>query len=210
VFLTLMVVGLVGLAMMAIPALGGHGHGHIGTLHGHGGSIGHAGHGHSAPVHQSNDALVIADPAPEKKLGYLPSPHAIFSFLALYGAFGNALLRAGHCSQLFSAVAALLPALLVERFLVRPLFSLLFRFQARPTSPLDALIFVDARAVVPFRNGRGVVSVNRDGRLIQLSARLLPAQAHIPVKVGEHLRIEAVDAEFENVTVSVIPDQSSC
>jgi len=94
--------------------------------------------------------------------------------------------------------------------LIRPLFSLLFRFQARPSSPLDALIFADARAVVPFRNGRGVVSVNRDGRLIQLSARLLPDQANIPVKVGERLRIEAVDGEFESVMVSVIPDQSSC
>jgi len=209
-FLTLTVVGLVGLAMMAIPALGGHGHGHIGALHGHGGLLGHAGHGHQVQHSQnSDDALVIADPAPEKKLGFIPSPHAVFSFLALYGAFGNALLRAGHYSQLFSAVAALLPALIVERLLIRPLFSLLFRFQARPSSPLDALIFADARAVVPFRNGRGVVSVNRDGRLIQLSARLLPDQANIPVKVGECLRIEAVNGEFESVTVSVISDQSS-
>jgi len=207
-----MVVGLVGLAMMAIPALGGHGHGHIGALHGHGGLHGHAGHGHSAPVQHSqnsDDTLVVADPAPETKLSFIPSPHAVFSFLALYGAFGNALLRAGHCSQLYSAVAALLPALIVERFLVRPLFSLLFRFQARPSSPLDALIFADARAVVPFRNGRGVISVNRDGRLIQLSARLLPNQSNIPVKVGERLRIETVDGGFESVTVSVIPDQTS-
>ena len=178
-FLTLIVVGLVGLVMMAIPALGGHGRGHFGTLHGHGGSTGHAGHGYSIRghhSHDSDDALVVADSAPEHKLGFIPSPHAIFSFLALYGAFGNALLRAGHCSQFFSALAALAPALIVERFLIRPLFSLLFRFQARPSSPLDALVFADARAVVPFRNGRGVVSVNRDGRLIQLSARLLPAQ----------------------------------
>lgn len=211
-FLTLIVVGLVGLVMMAIPALGGHGHSHTGALHGHGGLLGHAGQGRATPVHHSqnsDDALVIADPAPEKKRGFIPSPHTVFSFLALYGAFGNALLRAGHCSQLFSAVAALLPALILERFLIKPLFSLLFRFQARPSSPLEVLIFVDAHAVVPFRNGRGIVSVNRDGRLIQLSARLLPDQANIPVKVGERLRIEAVDGEFESVTVSVIPDQRS-
>ena len=211
-FLTLTVVGLVGLAMMAIPALGGHGHGHLGALHGHGGLLGHAGHGHGTPVHHSqnsDDTLVVADPAPEKKLGFIPSPHAVFSFLALYGAFGNALLRAGHLSQLFAAVAALLPAMIVERLIVRPLFSLLFRFHARPSSPLDALIFADARAVVPFRNGRGVISVNRDGRLIQLSARLLPDQASISVKVGERLRIEAVDGEFESVTVSVIPEHRS-
>ncbi len=146
-----MVAGLVGLAMMAIPAIGRHGHGHADTLHGQPGAYGHAGHGDGVgvrPARNSDGAVVVADPAPEKKLGFIPSPRVVFSFFALYGAFGNAILRAGHCSPLFSAVVALLPALIVERFLIGPLFSLLFRFQARPSSPLEALIFADAHAVV--------------------------------------------------------------
>lgn len=205
-----MVIGLVGLVMMAVPALGGHSH--VGTIH-HLGAIGHAGHHHGAIGAQqnrtSNEAIVVADPAPDKKLRFIPSPRAIFSFLALYGAFGNALERAGHCSPMFAAVAALLPALILERFLIRPLFSLLFRFQARPSSPLEALIFADAQAVVPFHNGRGIVSVKRDGRLVQLPARLRQDQASFPVKVGDRLRVEAVNSELESVIVSMIPNQNS-
>lgn len=223
VFLILMVAGLVGLVMMAIPALGGRGHAgalhsHAGTLHSHGAALHvHAGHAHASSnsgtgaqqSRASNQAIVVVDPAPDKKRPFIPSPRAIFSFLALYGAFGNALLRAGHLSTLFSAAMALLPALIVERLLIRPLFSLVFRFQAPPSSSLEALLFADARAVVPFHNGRGIVSVNRDGRLVQLTAHLRQDQASFPVKVGEHLRVEAVNGEVESVTVSVIYDESS-
>ena len=216
-----MVAGLVGLGMMAIPALGGHNHagalhGHVGAIHSHAAHV-HAAHTHIGPNHavgaqpsrSLDEATILADPAPSKKLRFIPSPRAIFSFLALYGAFGNALLRAGHLSRLFSAVVALLPALIVERFLIRPLFSLLFRFQAQPSSPLDTLIFADVRAVVPFHNGRGIVSVKRDGRLVQLTARLRQDQASFPVKVGEQLRVESVDGELESVTVSVISVRNS-
>ena len=135
-----MVVGLVGLAMMAIPAFGGHGN--AGALHGHAG-LGHVAGAHHAaphPTHAQDETVVVADPAPEQKLRFIPSPRAIFTLLALYGAFGNALLRAGHCSKPLAAVLALVPALLVERYLIRPLFSLVFRLQARPSTALDALV----------------------------------------------------------------------
>ena len=64
-FLTLMVVGLVGLVMMAIPALGGHRHlGHVqthGQVHAHGTSLAHHGtHAHAARV---ISASYVAPPA---------------------------------------------------------------------------------------------------------------------------------------------------
>src|SRR4051812_11608449 len=125
-----MVIGLVGLVMMAIPAFGRHGHapggahgqlGHGGAgghALGHGGHVGHAGHvaqvthaGHAASAASAGhvdapatgDALTHA-PAPGKEivpagtsaLRFLPSPRAIFSVLALYGAFGNALVQAAQ------------------------------------------------------------------------------------------------------------------
>ena len=73
-----------------------------------------------------------------------------------------------------------------------------------PAPPLDAILLSEAVALVPFRNGRGIVSTNRDGRLIQLSARLRDEEASVPVKVGDRLRIEQVDAEHERVTVSLL------
>jgi len=162
-----------------------------------------------APRGRSDQGEILVDHAPGQRFRWLPSPRAIFSLLALYGAFGNALLRAFHLSPPLAAVGALVPALLVERLCVKPLFSLLFRFQAPPSSPLEALIFADALAVVPFRNGRGIVSVERDGRLIQLVARLRADQAQFPVAVGDTLRIEDIDAGAESATVSVIFDRSS-
>ena len=127
---------------------------------------------------------------------------------ALYGAFGNALVRAAHLTTARAALLAIGPTLLVEWLLVRPLWNLLFRFQGEASAPLEALVMSEAEAVVPFRNGRGIVSTVRDGRRVQLPARLCDAQAALPVKVGDRLRIEDVDARRERVTVSVISNDN--
>ena len=223
VFLTLMVIGLVGLLMMAVPAFGRIGHGHAGShapghALGQGTShqLGHGGGGArgaiivvprssattNAPA-STNQELIPADTAPRGMLRFVPSPRAIFSVVALYGAFGNALVEAALLALPLAALLAVFPALLVERILVRPVWNLLFRFQGQPSSSMQTLLYSEARAVVPFRNGRGLVSVERDGRLIQLSACLRDDQRALPVKVGERLRVEDVDAARERVTVSV-------
>jgi hypothetical protein len=217
VFLTLMVIGLAGLLVMAIPAFARHGHGHGHPAHAHGGAVARgAAHGRAlgagragAPVAggggtPGRNEVFAADPSAKSLLRLLPSPRAICSVLALYGAFANALVRAGHMKFAVAAVAALAPALLVEWFVVRPVWNLVFRFQAQPSLPLEAVVLSDATAVVPFRNGRGMVSLVRDGRLVQLAARLRDDQARVPVKVGDRLRIEDVDAERERVTVTVL------
>lgn len=224
-FLILMVIGLVGLVAMAIPAFG-HGHGALSghdalsghaALHGaaaHG--IGHAaaahGIGHAAATPQVGSArgalsqLLPADPAHESWLRFLPSPRALFSVLALYGAFGNAALHAFHLPLLLAALGAALPALLVEWGLVRPLWRVLFRVQGAASTPLEQLVLSEARAVVPFRNGRGVVSTVRDGRHVQLAATLRQDQLSMPVKVGDRLTIEEVDPARERVTVTIAGD----
>jgi len=199
VFLTLMVVGLVGLVMMAIPALGGHRHlGHVQThahvhVHGHGTGVAH----HGTHTHTARDGL-----------RFLPSPRALFSLSALYGAFGNALVRAAHLTTTRAALLAIVPALLTEWLLIRPIWNLLFRFQGQASGPLEALIMSEAEAVVPFRNGKGIVATVRDGRRVQLQARLSDSQAALPVKFGQRLRIEDVDARRECVTVSVISNDN--
>lgn len=216
-FLIVMCVGLVGLVAMALPGLFHHGltgHGHATThLHGAGPHVAHHGHAAVPPAHAGTHAGHASGHAAHgshavhtggKSLAHLiPEPRLIFSFLALYGAFGNALVGLSLASVWFAALVALLPALLVERYLLAPLWKLAFRFQGQPSSPMPALLLEEAQAVTPFRNGKGMVRVVRDGRSVQLSARLIEGQSTLPVRVGDRLRIEDVDPEKERVTVSL-------
>jgi hypothetical protein len=198
VFLTLLVVGLVGLGLMAVPAFGGHHH-----------LFGIRGHAH-APL-GGHPAGAAHGNAPSAGLAqrFLPTPRAVFSLLALYGAFGNALVHAAHLGRGSAALLAIAPALAIEWIVVRPIWNLLYRFQGQASAPLEALILSEAEAVVPFRNGRGVVATVRDGRRVQLSARLCDGQTTVPIAFGQRLRIEDVDARRECVTVSVLPDGKS-
>jgi len=87
--------------------------------------------------------------------------------------------------------------LLVLAFVV---FLLVRRFRGRPVGPLEGLACEEARAVTPFRNGRGVVAVTRHGREVQLSARLV--EPAVPVKVGDRLRVVDVEVSAERLWVS--------
>ncbi len=128
------------------------------------------------------------------------------SLLALYGAFGNLAVAAFHLAVPWAALAAAVPALVIERYGVTPLWNWLFGFQGQPTTSLETLALSDAEAVSAFRNGRGIVSVLHDGRRVQLSARLAEGQTTTTVRVGDRLQIEDVDAANERVTVSIPRD----
>jgi hypothetical protein len=200
VFLTLLVVGLVGLGLMAVPAFGGHHH-----------LFGVRGHGHAPLGGHAHDLGLTRGNASSVGLAqrFLPSPRGVFSVVALYGAFGNALVHAAHLQRGAAALLAIAPALAIEWVLVRPIWNLLYRFQGQASAPLEALILSEAEAVVPFRNGRGLVATVRDGRRVQLSARLCDGQAASPIAFGQRLRIEDVDARRECVTVSILPNDKS-
>lgn len=195
-----MVIGLVGLAALAIPAFG----------HSHGAISGHGAHGishaHVAGVSQARSPLqqlLPADPVRESRWRFVPSPRAVFSVLALYGAFGGVFVAA-HIALGWAALAALVPTAIVERFAVTPVWRLLFRYQGQPSSPLTEVVMSEAIAVTPFRRGRGIVSLVRDGRLVQFSARLVDAQVGVPVQLGDRLRVEDVEPERERLTVSIL------
>lgn len=211
-FLTLMVVGLIGMVMMALPGLMHQGHG--GDLsHGthdfhtdlpggvaHGGHLGaHIGHGAAAAGH--NITSGIENGFQWTRL--IPSPRVIFSLMTLYGAFGYGLTGSAHLSPTLAGMIAILPSLLLERYALNPLWKQLMRFDGVPASPLETLVLTEAEAVTPFRNGKGMVSVIHDGRVVQFTARLPEAQATLPVRVGDKLRIEEVDAANERVMVTV-------
>ncbi len=130
-------------------------------------------------------------------------PRSALSTLALYGASGNVLDAAG-APLLVAALVALVPALAAEVFLMRPLVRLASGFQGRPSTPLACLAAEPARAVSAFANGRGMVEVVHDGRVVQLVASLVEEQRALSVRVGERLRIVEVDADRQRVTVSLI------
>jgi len=223
-----MVIGLVGLLALALPAFGharGALSGHGGVAHGLGHSALHGGlargAGHSA-VHGGlargvgrggaptlngrgvDQALVPADVEHRGLLRLVPSPRAVFSALALFGAFGNAGVHAFHLSPSLAGLAAVAPALFVEWALVRRVWNLIFRYQAAECSPLSELLLAEASAVTRFRNGRGMVSTVRDGRLVQLRAQLRESEEALTVNVGDRLIIEEVDARRERVLVSLL------
>lgn len=211
-FLLLMCVGLVGLAALALPGLFHHGggHSHLGGHGAHGGGHGvhvaghgvHVGsHAHASP----SGSHAISGSHGARGLGqFIPEPRLILSLMALYGAFGNVFERALHFPFWLAALAAVLPALLLEWGVVGPLWRLALGFQGRPSSPLAALVLEEARAVTVFRNGKGLVEVVRDGRSVQFSARLVEGQEALPVRVGDRLRIEDIDPRNERVTVSIV------
>ena len=212
VFLTFIVVGTAGLFAMALPAFGRAAH--FGAGHGaH--PVAAPGSTSAAPVHStvaSHPAGASHGPAVVapgrggwlgETLGFFLSPRAIFSMLALYGAAGNALVRAGHLAPSLAALVAIGPALAVERLVVTPLWNLMFRYQAVPSSPLNQLLLTEAKAVTPFKNGRGIVAVERDGRLVQFMARLPASQAMMPVRVGATLRVDEVDGARECLLVTL-------
>ena len=204
-FLIVMVVGLVGLLVMALPALGRHG-----TI-GHGVHALRAGHvAKLAPVGRivtPGKALAHAGAQSTAVTRFVPSPRLVFSVLALWGAFGNVLVAA-HLPAWAAALLALVPAALVERFAMTPLWRTLFKLELQAARPLAEIVMSEATAVTEFRRGRGLVSVVRDGRLVQFSARLIDAQATLPVRVGDRLRIEDVDPARERVTVSVLGESA--
>ncbi len=209
-FLWIMVIGLVGLVLMAIPGLRRHGPGHLGHLGhtGHGGHAGHVGHtghvaqgGRSGPAHHAGAGRV----GRSEWLRVLPQPQTVFSLLVLLGAIGNLLEKLlPHWAVTLVVLVALVPAVGIQAALIAPMWRFFLRFSGRPASPLETLAMQVAQAVTPFHNGRGLVEVERDGRAVQLSARLSPGNEGHDVHVGDKLRIDEVDPKHERVVVSVL------
>ena len=221
-----MVVGLVGLTLMALPGLSRRGGAH--STHGLHGGKGGAGHGHfhfHAPKHHAAGTRTGGGPGGSSTVGahtaaaaggaghsagvlevlsqLIPEPRAVLSLLTLYGASGYVLQAGFHVPHLLSLFLAAVPALAFELLVVGPLWRFALKFQGKEASPLEWLLAESATAVTPFANGRGIVRVTHDGRVVQLSARLIPEHAGEPVRVGDVLRIEEVDTGSERVTVSL-------
>ena len=218
-FLFCLILGVVGLILMALPGLnqhssiGGHDGLHIGSHSAdHGAMVVHpAGtHTHASGANvPAHDALSTAQGGVNSQhsgfeaTSLIPTPRAIFTVMALFGAFAFALQESLHLSAPLSGFAAIVPAVAIEYLAARPLWNWMFSFQGKPSSPLETMILKEARAVTPFSNGKGVVAINHDGRVVQFSASLPAHQSMMPVHVGDALCIDEVDAARQRVSVSI-------
>ena len=208
----------VGTAPRSVPSMhSGLRLGHATRGHATSAANAHAGHAGASPgPRESNAAQATSAVARAKAdtqtsqnadgfraIRLVPSPRAIFSVMAMFGAVAYALVGGLQLGPVAAGLLALLPACGIEYFAVRPLWNLMFRFQGQPCSSIGTLIMCEAKAVTPFRNGRGLVSLEHDGRIVQFSARLVESQADMPVRVGDSLLVEEVDVAAERVVVSV-------
>ena len=209
-FLILMIAGLFGMALMAFPAFGRHGHGvgvqshlpsasHLPAITAHG----------SLPLAGARAAGNVKGPTGSPGTNssalsrFVPSPRIVFSILAAYGAFGYALAESTPLPVGVVYALALVPAVLLERLMLTPLWNFLLGFQGKPCTPVEHLVMCEAEALTPFRNGKGIVRVVHDGRDVQFSAQLAPDQAMMPIRVGDKLRVEEVEPDGEHVKVSI-------
>jgi hypothetical protein len=190
-----LLLGAVGLGVMAVSGLGHHGHaGHGG--HVHTGRAGHAGHtGHTS---HSDTATNI--------LWAVASPRYLFSFFLGFGAVGE-LLRP-VAGGIVLAAAAVAGAVVFERFVVSPLWNLSMRFASTPASMLESAVTDEATAVTAFdANGQGIVSIEVDGQIVQILATLRGDDRLLGgprIRAGQRVRIEDVDAAKNRCTISLI------
>ena len=122
-----------------------------------------------------------------------------------FGATGMLMRPALH--EPWLAAAAILGGIAFERLLIAPLWSFLSRFESAPALTLESCVEDEARAVTGFdAEGHGVVAVELDGHIVQLLAVISARErgTSVKVRVGDRLRIEAVDANRNRCTVTYL------
>lgn len=201
-YLGSLLIGVLGLSVMAIGGFsqhgGGHGahggHGHGGGAHGHGGAgHGSGGHGH---VHVGNGV-------PSPFMMVLMSPRFFFAWLIGVGLSGM-ILRSWLGGALL-AVLAIAGGVLFERLLVAPLWKLAFRFASDPALTLESALDSEATAVSAFdQEGHGLIALEIDGQVVQLLGTLVAKDRELGIKVrsGERLRVEEIDTARNRCVVS--------
>lgn len=186
-FLTFLLVGVVGfIAMVLLSAFAGHGGGH-GHSHGHEAHHGHSSHGHHSS-HEHHGHTETASPWLQVLSWF--SPRTIFTLSLGFGATGLAF----PSLPIWLVVPiALVGAVAFEGLLVKPYWNALLGFASQPAQTLESLEGSTATAVMRFNaSGEGLVSLLLDGQERQVLGTLEPLQRGKPVAVGEVLRVLAV------------------
>jgi len=195
---------------------GGHahagGHLHAGPAGGHAVAHGHAGghaahgHGHASHGQGHGDHAHAGDAGKAVGNWFLSflSPRVLFSVMVGIGAAG--LLLGGVLGGTLLAVTAVIAGFLFEVAAVRPVWNFFFRFGSEPALTLESAVTDVATAVTGFnREGEGVVKIELDGQIVQVLARLAPAdrESGIRVHAGDTLVVDDVDPVRNRCVVSL-------
>lgn len=199
-----LLLGGIGLVVMALTGLGRHGH--DGGAHGHDIGHGHAGHAGHGGHHGHDGHHGAGGHGPGAHLSpvwQLMSPRIIFSVLLGLGVTGKLL------QSLLGGVPLLLLAIAggfaFERFLVMPIWNFVMRFGSNPAMTLESAVTGEATVVSNFdAKGNGLVAIEVDGHVVQLLATLPAAEraTGARVRAGDRVRIEEIDAERNRCTVT--------
>ncbi|HEY4217862.1 MAG TPA: hypothetical protein VGM67_12040 [Gemmatimonadaceae bacterium] len=208
-YISSLLLGAVGLGVMAVSGLGHHGHAGRASARGPM-RIGHAGHGHAGHAGHANanaaNTVSGARNSASNVLWAVASPRYLFSFFLGFGAVGE-LLRP-MLGGVLLGVAAVAGAVLFERLVVSPLWNLSMRFASTPASMLESAVADEATAVTAFdANGQGIVSIEVDGQIVQILATLRRDDRLLGgarIRAGQRVRIEDVDAAKNCCTISLI------
>src|SRR3954470_22217781 len=148
-YISSLLLGAGGLAVMALSGLGSHGHG--GSSHAAHGHARHAGHGHSSA---------------SRAFWTITSPRFLFSLALGFGAVGEA--TRPMLGGVLQLAAAIVGGILFERVIVSPLWNFAMRFASTPARTLESAVTDEATAVTAFDgNGQGIVSIEVDGQIVQ-------------------------------------------
>lgn len=200
--------GLASMAVMGVSSAGGHAGTHVG---GHSGSHGVGAHGHGAAhgathggghsaAHGHSHHSVSSRLSP--LMSFL-SPRVFFSVALGFGAAG--ILGRKHIVEPWMLILALVCGLAFELVLFRPTWNLIFRFASAPARTLESAVAEEAIAVTSFdANGNGLVSIDLDGQVRQILARLSheARQSSTRVRTGDRLFVEDVDLQKNSCVVS--------
>jgi hypothetical protein len=107
--------------------------------------------------------------------------------------------------------AAVLGAVVFDFLLVRPILGLAMRFVSKPSEGLEGTVHVIGSATTKFdENGQGIVQLTLDGQLVQLLAKLDPAERELgeSVSKGDRVTVLSVDAKRNVCLVSKLPDRN--
>jgi hypothetical protein len=116
--------------------------------------------------------------------------------LLLGGVLGGPLLMA----------AAIAGGFAFELLAVRPVWNFFFRFASEPALTLESAVTDVATAVTGFNgDGEGLVKIELDGQIVQVLARLAPADraSGVRVRSGDSLVVEEVDPVRNRCVVSL-------
>jgi hypothetical protein len=206
-YISSMLLGVIGLGAMALSGFGHQGHG--GHGHGHG-DIGHshAGHGHAGDAHGGHGHH--HDTGHSGSHGFslwaLMSPRMLFSLALGFGLAGQTFARMMP-GKFLEMVAAFIGAMAFEALLMRPLWNLIMKFESGPALTLESSVDDEATAVTSFdANGQGIVSLELDGQVVQVLATLTSGDRDLGVRVraGQRVRIEDVNPATNQCTVRAV------